>query len=373
MPIYLDAHTLPGVTAKDVAEAHQQDLIYQAEFGCNCLTYWFDEGRNSAFCLIEAPEKDAVNKLHKKSHGLLPNKVIEVSSSVVNSFLGRIQDPENVAIAENGMKVFSDSSFRALLILQTKDPILLQHELGREKAAEIIRDYYGLVRKHIAGHEGIEAENGRDGMIASFKLANNALTCALAILNEAKGAGQLGLRLSINGGNPVESSNDIFGSTRQFATQLCSITDHLHVALSSNIKELLPYELFQDKRSLLLHFSPSDEGFLGLLFSVLEKYWPETESGITDYCRHAGMSQSGFYRKVTALTGLSFNALLQGYRLDKAREQLNKQQYSISQITFASGFSSPSYFTKLFKKKYGLLPKDYSNLVHLTAHFNHHV
>jgi len=366
MPIYMDAHKLSSVTAKDVAEAHQSDLIHQAEFGCKCLTYWFDPGKNSAFCLIEAPEKDAVKKLHSKSHGLIPNKIIEVSSSVVESFLGRIQDPEDATISNDGLRVFTDPSFRILLITQIYDPILLQHQLGIEKANGLISHHNSIVRKHIMIYEGSEAQHGIDGSIASFTSASKALTCALAIQKEvhAQNTNVLGFRMSINGGEPVGSNSNLFGDTIQFAKYLCAITDNNRVAVSSTVKELTPYELYQNNHDHLLHLSPQEEHFLILLFSMLEKYWKEPESGIKDYCKFVTMSQSQFYRKVTALTGLSFNTLLQEYRLEKAKELMKKKHYSISQITFASGFSSPSYFTKCFKKKFGLLPKAYFDLLH---------
>ncbi|MBX3240125.1 MAG: DUF4242 domain-containing protein [Chitinophagaceae bacterium] len=366
MPIYMDVHTLPSVTANDVALAHQSDLIYQEEFGCNCLTYWFDQSRNSSFCLIEAPDRDAVTKLHSKSHGLVPNKIIEVSSTVVASFLGRIQDPDNAAISKDGLKVFSDPSFRILLIIQIKDPILLQHQLGNEKTNGLVNNYYAIVRKNIKAQDGNEAEHGGYGLIASFNLATKALTCALAIQKELheQDANLLGFRMSIDGGEPVGRTNYLFGDTIQFAKYLCAITDYYRVAVSSTVKELTPYELYQNNHDHFLNLSPQEENFLILLFSMLEKYWKEPEYGTTDYCKVMAMSQSQFYRRVTALTGLSFNTLLQEYRLDKAREQMKKQRYSISQITFASGFSSPSYFTKCFKKKFGLLPKAYFDLLH---------
>ncbi|RLD36959.1 MAG: DUF4242 domain-containing protein, partial [Bacteroidetes bacterium] len=43
MPIYMDRHDLSGATAKDVAQAHQNDLRIQEQYGCKGLTYWFDE------------------------------------------------------------------------------------------------------------------------------------------------------------------------------------------------------------------------------------------------------------------------------------------------------------------------------------------
>ena len=42
MPIYMDVHIVPGVKARNVAEAHMHDLIHQEEYGCKCMTYWID-------------------------------------------------------------------------------------------------------------------------------------------------------------------------------------------------------------------------------------------------------------------------------------------------------------------------------------------
>src|SRR5260221_2593338 len=130
MPIYMDVHNVPGVEAQDVAEAHRKDMLIQDEHHCKCITYWIDEERGNAFCLIEAPSEDKVVEIHTKAHGLVPNKIIEVSNDIVKSFLGRIYDPEEATVLDNGLKVFSDSAFRILLVIETTDPVLLQHELG---------------------------------------------------------------------------------------------------------------------------------------------------------------------------------------------------------------------------------------------------
>jgi hypothetical protein len=71
MPIYMDLHIVPGITAKGAAEAHLQDLLVQAQYNCTCMTYWVDESKNSAFCLIDAPNPEAVKELHNKAHGLM--------------------------------------------------------------------------------------------------------------------------------------------------------------------------------------------------------------------------------------------------------------------------------------------------------------
>ena len=105
MPIYMDIHNLPGVEAVGVAEAHQKDLLIQEEYYCKCMTYWVDEERGTVFCLIAAPDKHVVEEMHKKSHELMPYKIIEVNNEVVESFLGRIYDPEETETSDSGLKV----------------------------------------------------------------------------------------------------------------------------------------------------------------------------------------------------------------------------------------------------------------------------
>lgn len=366
MPIYMDVHIVPGVKAKDVAEAHRKDLLHQHEFGCNCMTYWIDEERETIFCLIDAADKDAVKEMHSKAHGMVPNKIIEVSSSIVESFLGRIYDPEEVKPAENGLKVFTDPSFRILLVTKITDPVLLQHQLGLEKTNELINRHNETIRKNLLMHGGSEVEHGGDGFIISFASAAKAVSCALAIQKDLPlfNTTTLGFKIAVNGGEPIEKSNKLFGDTIQFANYLCAITNHSQIAVASNVRELVSKDHFHNKENSFHSLSRQDESLLQLLFNKLEEKWQDPEFDIPEYCQAMAMSQSQLYRKTTALTGVSCNILLKEFRLQKAKELMKKQHYTISQITFDAGFTSPSYFTKCFKKKYGLLPMAYIELLH---------
>ncbi len=69
----MDVQIVPGAKARDVAEAHRKDLLHQEEFSCKCITYWIDEGRETIFCLIDAPHKRAVEEMHRSAHGMLDN------------------------------------------------------------------------------------------------------------------------------------------------------------------------------------------------------------------------------------------------------------------------------------------------------------
>jgi AraC-like DNA-binding protein len=366
MPIYMDVHIVPGVKAKNVAEAHLKDLQHQDEFGCTCMTYWIDEARESIFCLVEAPTKEAVEEMHSKSHGLVPNKLIEVSNNVVESFLGRIYDPEEAKADDDGLKVFSDPGYRILVVTKTTDPVLLKHKLGEQKAGALLTEHNNIIRKNLPSCGGREVEHKGSGFIISFASASKALSCAMAIQQEmpAELASEIDFRMSVNGGEPVENSNKLFGDTIQLAEHMCSIAKSRQLAMASAVKELVSKDHLEKQHNNFLTLSPQDENLLQLLFTKLEENWQDPEFDVDDYCQAVTMSKSQLYRKTIALTGMSPNLLLKEFRLEKAKEMMNKQYYNISQITFDSGFTSPSYFTKCFKKKYGLLPMAYVDLLH---------
>ncbi|NJO25499.1 MAG: DUF4242 domain-containing protein [Bacteroidia bacterium] len=364
MPIYMDVHIVPGVKARDVAEAHKKDLQHQEEYGCKAMTYWIDEKRETIFCLIEAPDKQAVEEMHSKAHGLIPNKIIEVRSEFVESFLGRIYDPAEAEISNEGLKIFIDPSFRILLVTKITDPVLLQYKLGQEKVNELLSRHNDIIRKNLAQYAGKEVEHSGSGFIISFDSAAKAVSCALTIQNDMQDADVIGFRIGINAGEPVEKSNKLFGDTIQLAGCMCTVARSLQIAVTSPVKELVSKDYLQNSWNNFLTLSPQDEYLLTSLYNILEEKWQDPGFDVTDYCQSMAMSKSQLYRKTISLTGLSPNLLLKDFRLEKAKDLMKKQRYSISQISFESGFTSPSYFTKCFKKKYGLLPITYLDLLH---------
>ncbi len=364
MPIYMDVHIVPGVKAKDVADAHRKDLLHQDAHACKCMTYWIDEERENIFCLIDAPNKEAVVEMHNNAHGMVPNRVVEVSSNIVESFLGRIYDPENAELLDDGLKVFHDPSYRILVMVAYEDPILLKHKLGNDKAVTLLLKQQQVIRKHLINHGGREAEHEHTDFILSFTSAAKALDYAIAILNEFNQAGlrETGYRIALHGGEPLEYSNLLFGDTILFAQQLCFISGEHKIAISGSVKCLVEKD-HKLKGLQYQGFSPQDETLLRGLFDNLEKYWQDANLDIDLFSREMAMSKSKLYRKIISLTGLSPNILIKDYRLMKAKALMKKQHYNIAQVTFDSGFTSPSYFTKCFKQKFGLLPMAYLELL----------
>ena len=364
MPIYMDRHVVPGILAKHAAEAHREDIKIQDDYGCRCMTYWVDEERGNAFCLIDAPNIEAVQKMHNRAHGLIPHDIMEVNSNVVEAFLGRIQDPAGYFDDDPNLKIFNDPAFRIILVTSITNKGLLYAKLGKEKTDRLIAIYHELFRKELKHFEGREVEKKGHGFVASFVSVTQAVECAVAIRKGLHIAGELlDLRLGLNAGMPVSKSPDLFGDTVKMARYLLHLGKENQIVMASIIREIYKDDgtLTAGRDSAFEHIHPKDENFIQLLFDTLSAHLGDPDLDITRCCEEMSMSKSKLYRKSTDLTGYSVNELLRELRLERSLELLLTER-NISQTTFDSGFTSPSYFTKCFQERFGLRPQEYIRL-----------
>jgi hypothetical protein len=77
----MDVHnSLPeGATADDVAQAHAADLQIQEKYGVKYVNYWADPSAGKVFCLVEAPDAEAANTVHREALGLVADEIFQVS------------------------------------------------------------------------------------------------------------------------------------------------------------------------------------------------------------------------------------------------------------------------------------------------------
>ena len=80
MPLYMDVHTIEGgVTEADVAGAHAADLEKQDAHDVKYLRYWVDEEAGKIFCLVEAPDAETANTVHREAHGLVADEIYPIT------------------------------------------------------------------------------------------------------------------------------------------------------------------------------------------------------------------------------------------------------------------------------------------------------
>ena len=80
MALFMDVHNIEGgVSEAGAAGAHQADLATQAPYGVSYLRYWVDEEAGKIFCLVDAPDAEAANAVHRQAHGLVADEIYPVS------------------------------------------------------------------------------------------------------------------------------------------------------------------------------------------------------------------------------------------------------------------------------------------------------
>jgi len=236
MPLYMDRHDIPGVTAADLAAAHLHDLEVQDRFGVRFVTYWFEEDAGSGFCLIEGPDKEAVEAAHRAAHGMLPSNVVEVDMANVRGFFGRL-------ITHPPGEPYVESAFRAILFTDIVDSTRLTQQLGDRAAMQLLREHDSMVRAALTRFGGSEVKHTGDGIMAAFTSASQAVGAAMQIqrtLQERNEAEQsrFHVRIGVAAGEPVTEQDDLFGAAVQQAARLCACAQPDCIVVSSGVHDL---------------------------------------------------------------------------------------------------------------------------------------
>ena len=93
--------------------------------------------------------------------------------------------------------------------------------------------------------------------------------------------------------------------------------------------------------------------------ALIEQHLGDGEYGVEQLAQNLCMERTGLYKKLTVLTNTTPVAFIRSIRLHHAAVLLQEGKQSVNEIAERTGFSSPSYFTKCFKKEFGVLPSEY--------------
>lgn len=93
--------------------------------------------------------------------------------------------------------------------------------------------------------------------------------------------------------------------------------------------------------------------------ALIEQHLGDGEYGVEQLAHDLCMERTGLYKKLTALTHTTPVAFIRSIRLHHAAVLLQEGKQSVNEIAELTGFSSPSYFTKCFKKEFGVLPSEF--------------
>ena len=102
-----------------------------------------------------------------------------------------------------------------------------------------------------------------------------------------------------------------------------------------------------------------DDAFLRKFVEQIEAVYADPEYNVEKLSETLGLSRGHLHRKIKELTGTSPVEFLRTYRLNKATQLLRQNAYTVSEVAYRTGFSSPAYFSKCFKAVYGVTPTEY--------------
>ncbi len=105
-----------------------------------------------------------------------------------------------------------------------------------------------------------------------------------------------------------------------------------------------------------------DQVFLEKVIKNIETNLADENFGVQTLLKDLNISRTQLHRKLKALVNQSANELIQSIRLQKASELLKNNSGTVAEICYKVGFSSPPYFTRLFKQQFGHTPSQHSNL-----------
>lgn len=246
MPLYMDIHDLHGATPEDIAKAHALDLKTQEKYGVNYHKYWFNENTGKVFCLCEAPNAEAANRVHLEAHGSVAEKIIEVQPpELAEGFLGSSETNSDGAVLVPGGTVNArDPGIRTILFTDIVESTNLTQSAGDEAMLALLNVHDTIVRESLGALGGREIKHTGDGIMASFLSATSAVKCAARIQSELarhtenQPGRPIKVRVGAAAGEPVEQHDDFFGSTVQLAARLCAHASPEQILVSSAVAEL---------------------------------------------------------------------------------------------------------------------------------------
>ena len=346
----MDIHIVDSenFSVEDVVTAHMQDLAVQEKFGVIQIKYWVDVENKKIFCLMEGPSKEACNAVHLESHGNTACNLIEVSDDEYNLFLNIGKSKEDLAYTLSD-KV--DAGYRTFLLVNTID------FTGK------YNHYTNRIYQIIERYEGINIAQANKGILMSFIDAKNAIISAITIEKLLKSIpDNYEYRLALVTGNPVDVDGEkLFEETKKKINILGRIGLNNTIYVDEITKTILAKIPQSPKLSseVFTIVGLNDYSFLEKISAVFNSNFQNPDFNLEKLNVALGLSKAQSYRKIKSVTGFSPNQLIQELRLQKSLRALKNNTNTVAEIAYDLGFNSPTYFTRVFKKRFKILPTSF--------------
>ncbi len=256
------------------------------------------------------------------------------------------------------------TQIKIVMLLETSSYL---HRLEANQFSIFTQKFHKSISKTLKHFEGEVVKKDDHTYLVVFTTATNAVLCALKIQANFKyitpkfdkDGRQLKIGISSIDADK-EKSNATFEAITD-ASRMCAFVAN-QLVISQGVKVLYEKENRNARidKELIRILKPREESFLTRLIVCCERMSTMSNFNVSTLGTELGLGRSQLYRKVIRLTRKSPSTFIREFRLRRAIGFLHEHMHdTISQIAVESGFKSPTYFSRCFNNRFGILPSKY--------------
>ncbi|PCJ94755.1 MAG: hypothetical protein COA50_10190 [Flavobacteriaceae bacterium] len=347
MPLFMDIHVVndDNFSVEEVARAHTKDVAIQDKFGVKQLKYWVNVEQKTIFCLMTGPDKASCDAVHKESHGGTACNIIAVADDEFGNYMGKGESINDLAYTTSGI---IDTGYRTLLMVNTFDFF--------DKNSHCLKKVYQLINTA----NGTISLQPNKNIVASFTIASDAISCVNAIANLLNDLGNaFEYSLSLVTGKPVDvNGKHLFeeAKTRLNVLNYISLGNKICIDLATSLILKKESSLIEVDVAKLNIIQTDDFAFIEHVFSIINTQMHTSDFNLEKLNAAIGLSKSQSHKRIKAITGVAPGRLILKLRLQESLGLIKNSTKTIAEIAYDLGFNSPTYFTRVFKKEYNVLP-----------------
>ena len=103
----------------------------------------------------------------------------------------------------------------------------------------------------------------------------------------------------------------------------------------------------------------NDEQLMERIMKSVNQHLSDSDFSVDQLCDEVGISRAHLHRKMKDMTGIPVSEFIRNIRLEQAARLLKEQKINITQVAYSVGFSNLGYFSTVFRKHFGLSPREF--------------
>ncbi len=164
----------------------------------------------------------------------------------------------------------------------------------------------------------------------------------------------------------LENGADIY-ITKPFSTKILELNARNLLAARDLLKEKFSKQIIAPKELTApteetpdVFVNTVDKEFLTRLIGIIEENMDDPDFGVEKLAKKVAMSPPVLYKKIKAVSNMSVNEFVKSLRLKKATQLLSQTDMTVYQVSYEVGYNDWKYFSREFKKQFGVSPGKYS-------------